>query len=82
MKIIFLDFDGVMDTAYYDQILSKEGHPRNDSFGTVFDPNCVRNPAKIIDKTGADIVVLLVNQGERSYITLNTIYSLKVMQGD
>ena len=25
MKIIFLDFDGVMDTAYYDHILSKDG---------------------------------------------------------
>ena len=30
MKIIFLDFDGVMDTAYYDHILSKEGLPGND----------------------------------------------------
>ena len=25
MKIIFLDFDGVMDTAYYNHILSKIG---------------------------------------------------------
>ena len=57
MKIIFLDFDGVMDTAYYDHILSKEGLPGNDFFGTVFDPNCVRNLAKIIENTGADIVV-------------------------
>lgn len=23
MKIIFLDFDGVMDTAYYDHVLNK-----------------------------------------------------------
>ena len=57
MKIIFLDFDGVMDTAYYDHILSKEGLSGNDSFGTVFDPNCVRNLARIIERTGADIVV-------------------------
>lgn len=57
MKIIFLDFDGVMDTAYYDHVLSKEGLPGNDSFGTVFDPNCVRNLNEIIEKTGADIVV-------------------------
>lgn len=57
MKIIFLDFDGVMDTAYYDHILSKKGLPGNDFYGTVFDPNCVRNLAKIIEKTGADIVV-------------------------
>lgn len=25
MKVIFLDFDGVMDTAYYGHILRKEG---------------------------------------------------------
>ena len=42
MKIIFLDFDGVMDTAYYDHILNKE---------------CVKNLKHIIDQTGADIVV-------------------------
>ena len=43
MKIIFLDFDGVMGTAYYDHILSKERLLGSDAFGIVFDPNCVRN---------------------------------------
>ena len=57
MKIIFLDFDGVMDTAYYDHMLSKQGLPGNDLYGTVFDPNCVHNLRRIIDNTGADIVV-------------------------
>lgn len=57
VKIIFLDFDGVMDTSYYDLILHKNGLPGNDPFGTVFDPNCVLNLKEIIDKTGADIVV-------------------------
>lgn len=57
VKIIFLDFDGVMDTSYYDLILHKNGLSGNDSFGVVFDPNCVRNLKEIIDRTGADIVV-------------------------
>ena len=57
IKIIFLDFDGVMDTAYYDLVLTKEGLPEKDSYGVVFDPDCVRNLQKIIDETGADIVV-------------------------
>ena len=57
MKIIFLDFDGVMDTAYYDHVLSKLRLPGNDTFGTIFDPDCVQNLKKIIEKTGADIVV-------------------------
>jgi len=57
MKIIFLDFDGVMDTAYYDHVLSKDGLPGSDEYGPVFDPSCVRNLKHIIDETGADIVV-------------------------
>lgn len=57
MKIIFLDFDGVMDTAYYDHILSRDKLPGNDSFGTVFDPICIQNLRYIIDHTGANIVV-------------------------
>lgn len=57
MKIIFLDFDGVMDTSYYDHILNKKGLPGSDSFGIIFDPKSVRNLKEIIDKTGADIVV-------------------------
>ena len=57
MKIIFLDFDGVMDTAYYDHILSKKGLPGNDRYGCIFDPDCIKNLKAIIDNTGADIVV-------------------------
>lgn len=57
LKIIFLDFDGVMDTAYYDHVLAKEGKPGHDEYGIVFDPNSVKNLKLIIDQTGADIVV-------------------------
>ena len=57
MKIIFLDFDGVMDTSYYDHILSKEGKPGNDEYGAVFDPYCIQNLKRIIEETEADIVV-------------------------
>ena len=57
MKIIFLDFDGVMDTEYDDLVRSKEGMPFSDEYGILFDPNCVQNLKHIIDNTGADIVV-------------------------
>ena len=57
MKVIFLDFDGVMDTAYFGHVLGKEGLPCHDEFGAVFDPNCVGYLKKIIEKTGAEIVV-------------------------
>ena len=52
MEIIFLDFDGVMDTVYYGHVLGKEGDPGSDEFGAIFDPDCVRNLKEIIDKTG------------------------------
>lgn len=57
MKVIFLDFDGVMDTAYDDLIRNKEGKPACDEYGTLFDPNCVRNLEHIIVQTGAAIVL-------------------------
>lgn len=57
MKIIFLDFDGVMDTAHYDNYLNYMGLPATDKYGIVFDPDCVRNLGRIIEATGADIVV-------------------------
>ena len=57
MKVIFLDFDGVMDTAYYGHVLGKEGRSGNDEFGAIFDPNCIGYLKEIIDKTGAEIVV-------------------------
>ena len=56
-KIIFLDFDGVMDTAYYDHVLNSKRLPNYDEYGAVFDPECVRNLKYIIEQTGADIVV-------------------------
>lgn len=58
MKIIFLDFDGVMDTAFYDSYLVKHHLPEVDSVGRpVFDPSCIANLKSIIDTTGADVVV-------------------------
>ena len=57
MKIIFLDFDGVMDTARYELILGISGRPSIDAYGTIFDPECVWNLREIIEKTGAKIVV-------------------------
>ena len=58
MKIIFLDFDGVMDTATYCYSLEKQGLSECDNKGRPkFDPECVRNLGFIIEKTGADIVV-------------------------
>ena len=57
MKVIFLDFDGVMDTAYYDYALIRDRKPNRDAYGPIFDPQCVDYLRQILDQTGASIVV-------------------------
>lgn len=58
MNILFLDFDGVMDTASYDMFLVRNGMAECDEKGRpVFDPRCIENLKQIIDATDADIVV-------------------------
>lgn len=67
MKIIFLDFDGVIDTEYYSHILYEAGKPIADEDGLLFDPECVKNLKYIIDNTGADIVVSSTWKDDMSY---------------
>ena len=56
-KIIFLDFDGVLNTEHYQNFLYHEGKPWQDEFGAFFDPEAVTQLKRIIDATNADIVV-------------------------
>lgn len=81
MKIIFLDFDGVMDTAYYDHILSKNGLPEYDKYGTVFDPSCIKNLKYIIDNTGADIVVSSTWKDFMSYKEILDMWEFRNLPG-
>ena len=54
-KVIFLDIDGVLNTkCWYTQM---NGNTPKDKYGYAFDPNAVANLKKIIDETGADIVI-------------------------
>lgn len=50
-RILFLDIDGVLNTKFW------YGQGKRDKYGSVFDPNAVDNLAKIIEETGADIVI-------------------------
>ena len=56
-KIIFLDFDGVLNTEHYQGLLQYQGKPWQDEYGAFFDPNAVKQLKRIIDATDADIVV-------------------------
>lgn len=56
-KILFLDFDGVLNTEHYQGLLRYQGKPWQDEHGAFFDPNAVKQLRRIIDATGADIVI-------------------------
>ena len=49
MKILFLDFDGVLNTGSYQNQLRTHGNPDSDGFGELFDPEAVGNLKKILD---------------------------------
>ena len=56
-RIIFLDFDGVLNTEYYQGLLQYQGKQWQDQYGAFFDPRAVRQLKRVIDTTDADIVV-------------------------
>lgn len=56
-KIIFLDFDGVLNTENYQGLLQYQGKSWQDEYGAFFDPNAIKQLKRIIDATGADIVI-------------------------
>ena len=54
-KVLFLDIDGVLNTKWWYTQMDRNTH--KDKYGYAFDPNAVANLKKIIDETGADIVI-------------------------
>ena len=80
-KVIFLDFDGVMDTEYYDQILISEGKPINDEYGLVFDPSSIRNLKRIVEETYADIVVTSTWKYMMSYADILDMWKARELPG-
>ena len=81
MKIIFLDFDGVMDTEYYDHILSEADKPISDEYGLLVDPECVKNLKYIIDNTGADIVISSTWKDDMSYKEILDMWKYRGLPG-
>ena len=82
MKIIFLDFDGVMDTARYELILRISGRLSVDAYGTIFDPECVWNLRQIIEKTGAKIVVSSSWKDLLTFEEIRDMWKKRVLPGE
>ena len=54
-KVIFLDIDGVLNTKWwYNQM---DRNTPKDKYGYAFDPKAVANLRRIVEETGADIVI-------------------------
>lgn len=71
-KIIFLDFDGVLNTEKYQAELQYKGYPKQDEFGSIFDPNAVARLKYVIETTCADIVV----QSSWKYLGLDAMQEM------
>lgn len=56
-KYLFLDFDGVLNTANYAKRQSKEGIDHYDEFGPMFDPHTITHLKRVVDETGCKIVL-------------------------
>ena len=50
-KVLFLDIDGVLNTCWWDRKTPV------DKYGYAFDPNAVANLRRIVEETGASIVI-------------------------
>ncbi len=56
-KFIFLDFDGVLTTARYHNMLRRCNKVTLDRFGELFDPQAVANLQTILKQTRAKLVI-------------------------
>ena len=57
-KVLFLDFDGVLNTEKYQTMLRVEGYPRWDDFGQLFDPEAVENLKMVLDAVPGVLLVI------------------------
>ena len=58
MRVMFLDFDGVLNTDRHQAYLHRQGLPTSDEFGAVFDPDAVASLRAITD-TVPDLKIVI-----------------------
>ena len=56
-KVLFLDIDGVLNTERHHEYCYKNGMDNSDEYGYLFDSIAVKNLTRIVNETGADIVI-------------------------
>lgn len=79
--IIFLDFDGVLNTEQYQAELAISRNPVRDEWGPLFSARAVGNLKKIVEATNADIVVTSTWRFIHGLAGLKKMWSQRSMPG-
>ena len=80
--VIFLDFDGVLNTEQYQERLTVDGKPTKDTWGPLFDPLAVENLRQIIDFTDARIVISSSWRYVHSLDSLRMMWEVRELPGE
>lgn len=80
-NIIFLDFDGVLNTTRYRYEMAQKDIRPCDQYGFLFDPEAIENLKSIIDSTGAKVCVTSSWAWEIGPKNLSTFWKKRNMPG-
>ena len=80
--VIFLDFDGVLNTEQNYAQLAVEGKTNKDAWGPLFDPRAVENLRLIIDNTDAAIVISSSWRYAHSLGSLRMMWEVRGLPGE
>ena len=80
--IVFLDFDGVLNTEQYQARLAVDSKPTKDTWGPLFDPQAVENLRQIIDFTDARIVISSSWRYAHSLDVLRRMWEVRGLPGE
>ena len=82
LKVLFLDFDGVLNTDSYQVSLSSQGKPGWDDYGQLFDPEAVGNLKRILD-AGPDIRIVVESSWKAEGIDhLRLMWKERILPGE
>ena len=80
--IVFLDFDGVLNTEQYQAWLAVDGKPTKDIWGPLFAPPAVENLRQILNDTDARIVISSSWRYAHSLDSLRTMWTARELPGE
>lgn len=80
--IVFLDFDGVLNTEQSQARLTVDGKPTKDTWGPLFDPHAVKNLRQILDEMDAQIVISSSWRYVHSLDSLRTMWVMRDLPGE